>query len=219
VARRFAVRAAVLAGLGLLALPGTAGAPPADPPRPNPLVYYKDMPTWSEWWLAREKSPGDWSRTIFPGQQKARRLVDVFGWDSDDLWYARARRTQVEFPYAILLVNDASPQRHIEFDLASKNRAPNVELKLYGGKPWRAFVNGRELSHDDQIRNWSLSLYGMEDTPLHFRFDLLGDPILVVDVQEHIPGVPEQALPAPLPKAGFIPMTGETVARDTLWFR
>jgi hypothetical protein len=59
----------------------------------------------------------------------------------------------------------------------------------------------------------------MEDKLLHFRFDLIGDPILVVDVQEHIPGVPEQFLPAPLPKAGYIAMTGETVAHDTLWFR
>jgi hypothetical protein len=219
VARRFAVRVMALAGLGLLALPGSAGASPADPPRPNPLVYYKDMPTWSEWWLAREQVPDGWSRKLFPGQQKARRLVDVFGWNSDDLWYARAARAPVEFPYAILLVNDSPPHRHIEFDLTSKNRAPNIELKLYGGKPWRASVNGRELSHDDQIRNWSMSLYGMEDKLLHFRFDLIGDPILVVDVQEHIPGVPEQFLPAPLPKAGYIAMTGETVAHDTLWFR
>jgi hypothetical protein len=219
IARRFAVRIVALLGLGLIALPGAAGAPPADPPRPNPLVYYKDMPTWSEWWLARQNPLDGWSRGLFPDQQKPRRLVDVFGWDSDDLWYARAGRTRLAFPYAILLVNDPSPRRHIEFDLTSKNRAPNIELRLNGGKPWRASVNDRVLSHDDQIRNWSLSLYGMEDKPLHFRFDLIGDPILVVNVEERIPGVPETALPFPLQQAGFIPMTGETIARDTLWFR
>jgi hypothetical protein len=217
--RRFAVRAFALAGLGLFALPGAASTPPPDPPRPNPLVYYKDMPTWSEWWLARQPVLDGWSRGLFRGQQKPRRLVDVLGWDSDDVWYARASRTALEFPYALQLVNDSAPQRHIEFDLTSKNRAPNIELHLFGGKPSRALVNGRELSHDDQIRNWSMSLYGMEDQTLHFRFDLVGDPLLAIRVDERIPGVPVQALDRPLPQDTFIPMTGQTVATDTLWFR
>jgi hypothetical protein len=30
--------------------------------------------------------------------------------------------------------------------------------------------------------------------------------------------VPEQALPAPPPPRGFIPMTGETISHDVLWF-
>jgi hypothetical protein len=217
--RRFAVRAVALAGLGLFALPGAASTPPPDPPRPNPLVYYKDMPTWSEWWLARQPVLDGWSRGLFRAQQKPRRLVDVFGWDSDDVWYTRAERTALQFPYALQLVNDSPPNRHIEFDLTSKNRAPNIELRLGGGKPWRAWVNGRELSHDDQIRNWSMSLYGMEDQTLHFRLDLIGDPLLAIRVEERIPGVPAQALEKPLPRDAFIPMTGQTVATDTLWFR
>jgi hypothetical protein len=151
---------------------------------------------------------------------KPRRLVDVLGWDSPDLWYARAARSEaVAFPHAVLLTNSSPPKRYIEFDLTSRNRAPNIELRLFGGKPWRAYVNGRLLSNDDQIRNWSLSLYGMEDQELHFRFDLIADPILVVGVEEHMPGVPVQTLPKPLPGRAFIPMTGETISADTLWFR
>jgi hypothetical protein len=219
-ARRYAVRACALAGLGLLAMPGAASAPEADPPRANPLVYYKHMPTWSEWWFSDEPTQDDWSRALFPGQTKPQRLVDVLGWDSDDLWYARAPRlAQLAFPQAVLLVNDAAPKRAIEFDLRSDNRAPNIELRLQGGKPWRASVNGRTLSHDWQIRNWSLSLYGLENRKLHFRFELIGDPILVVSVEEHMPGVPEQLLPKPLPQHAYIPMSGQTISFDTLWFR
>ncbi|GAB3443469.1 M28 family peptidase [Massilia solisilvae] len=217
-ARRLPARAIVLAGAAALALPGSASTPPPDPLRPNPLVYYKDMPTWSEWWLSPEPELDDWSRRMFAGQPKRRRLIDVFGWDSDDLWYARAARTGVEFPYALLLKNEASP-RHIAFDLTSKNSAPNIEMRLQGGKPWRALVNGRELSNDDQIRGWSLSMYGMGGQTLHFAFDLVGDPLLRVHVEERIPGVPEQALPAARPKKAYIPMTGQTVTSDILWFR
>lgn len=217
--RRFAVRAFALAGLAVFALPGAASVPQATPPRPNPLVYYKDMPTWSEWWLAREPVLDGWSRGLFPGQQTPRTLVDVLGWNSGKVWYTRAKRTGLEFPYALQLVNDSTPQRHIEFDLTSKNRAPNIELRLYGGKPWRASVNGRELTNDDQVRNWSMSLYGMEDQALHFRLDMIGDPLLAIKVEERIPGVPEQALQKPLPRDAFIPMTGQTVSTDTMWFR
>jgi hypothetical protein len=219
-AKRFAVRSLVLAGLGLLALPGTAGAPAQAPLKPNPLVYYKDMPTWSEWWLARDAVLDDWPRALFAAQPRPRRLVDVFGWDSDDLWYARATRSeQVSFPYAIQLANDAPPNRRIEFDLTSKNRAPNIELSLWGGKPWRASVNGREITNDGQVRNWSLSIYGMEDNRLHFDMDLVGDPYLIVHVEERMPGVPGQALPSRIPGGVFMPGTGQTVAADNLYFR
>jgi hypothetical protein len=116
-------------------------------------------------------------------------------------------------------VNDPSPGRRIEFDLTSKNRAPHIELSLQGGKPWRASVNGIEITNDDQIRNWSLSVYGMEDKELHFVLDLVGDPYLGVRVEEHMPGVPQRALERALPVGAFIPGTGQTVTADTLWFR
>ncbi|MGZ5201539.1 MAG: M28 family peptidase [Telluria sp.] len=216
-ARRFAVRGALLAGAALLALPVTASAPQHEPPAPNPLVYYKDMPTWSEWWLAGARPPDAWTHAQFPGQPKARRLVELFGWDSDNLWYTRAPRTALQFPYAILLVNDDEPTRHVAFDLTSKNAAPRIELRLDGGKPWHAVLNGRVLSHDDQIRNWSMSLYGMRDQMLHFEFDLFAG-ILQVGVDEHIPGLPAQALPSHPPPGPLIPLTGETISHDVLWF-
>jgi hypothetical protein len=216
-ARRFTVRLAVLGGAALLAVPGSASAPTPEPPAPIPLVYYKDMVTWSEWWLARPQPLDDWTRTIFPEQEKPRRLVDIFGWDSDDLWYARASRIDMAFPYAILLQNDEAPKRHVAFDLTSKNAAPHVELRLAGGKPIHATLNGRVLSDDPQTRGWSMSIYGMRDQLMHFDFALLAE-ILQVHVEEHLPGVPEQALPAPPPPRGFIPMTGETISHDVLWF-
>lgn len=216
-ARRFAVRLAVLGGAALLAVPGSASAPEPAPAEPVPLVYYKDMVTWSEWWLARSPRLDPWSRKFFPDLQKPRRMIDLFGWDSDDLWYSRAKRTSLAFPYAILLQNDDGPKRHVAFDLTSKNAAPHIELYLDGGKPVHAELNGRVLSDDPQIRGWSMSIYGMRDQLMHFDFQLLAG-ILQVDVKEHMPGLPQQALPEPLPKRGFIPMSGETVSHDVLWF-
>jgi hypothetical protein len=219
VGRRLAARVFAVSGLALLALPGSAGGPVDALPRPVPLVYYKDMPTWSEWWLARDPVLDDWSAGLFAGQPKPRRLVDVFGWDSDDVWYRRAPKSaDVHFPYAIQLVNDPSPGRRIEFDLTSKNRAPRIELSLHGGKPWHVSVNGIDITNDDQIRNWSLSVYGMEDKELHFVLDLVGDPYLGVRVEEYMPGVPQRALERALPARAFIPGTGQTITADTLWF-
>jgi hypothetical protein len=216
-ARRFTVRLAVLGGAALLAVPGSASAPTLGPPPPIPLLYYKDMVTWSEWWLARPQPLDGWTRALFPGQEKPRRLVDIFGWESDNLWYVRAKRIGMEFPYAILLRNDDEPKRRAVFDLTSKNAAPHIELRLDGGKPIHAELNGRVLSDDPQTRGWSMSIYGMRDQLMHFDFRLLAG-ILQVHVEEHVPGVPEQALPAPLPPRGFIPMSGETVSHDVLWF-
>ena len=215
--RRYTVRFAVLGAAALLAVPGSASAPTPEPPPPVPLVYYKDMVTWSEWWLARQPVLDGWTRALFPDLKKPRRLVDIFGWDSDDVWYARAKRTGLEFPYAILLLNDDDPKRRVAFDLTSKNAAPHIELRLDGGKPVRATMNGKLLSEDPQTRNWSMSIYGMRGQKLHFEFELLAG-ILQVHVEEHMPGVPEQALPAPLPARAFIPMTGETISHDVLWF-
>jgi hypothetical protein len=215
--RRYTVRFAVLGAAALLAVPGSASAPERAPTPPLPLVYYKDMVTWSEWWLARQPALDDWSRALFPGLQKPRRLVELFGWDSDDIWYVRAKRTGLQFPYAILLRNDDEPKRRVAFDLSSKNAAPHIELRLDGGKPVRATMNGRLLSQDAQTRNWSMSIYGMRDQKMHFDLVLLAG-ILQIHVDEHMPGVPEHALPAPMPAHAFIPMTGETISHDALWF-
>lgn len=225
-ARRFTVRALVLAALVCLAT-GSAASQAQDrvpPPgvarpgvaRPNPLIYYKDMPTWSAWWLARPATLDGAARQLFPDLAAPRRLVDVFGWDSDDLWYARAPRTDLAFPDTVLLKNDEAP-RHVEFVLASKNRAPAIQVSLKGGKPVRASVNGRVVT-DRPCFSWSMSLYGMEDQPLRFSIDLEGDPSVEFHVEERIPGLPPGALPPGLAGA-FLPMTGTTIAADDLLFR
>lgn len=217
-ARRFAVRTVVVAGAALLAVPGSgAGMPDAAPPEPNPLVYYKDMPTWSEWWLSRQSQPDAWTGKLFPDQARPVKLVDVLGWQSQEVWYAKAPRNDIQFPFSRLLVSDDAPTRRIVFDLASKNRAPYIELKVIGGKPWRATMNERLLSYDPQIRNWTMSIYGMRDERLHFDMEMFGG-IVGVSVREHIPGLPEQSLPVPEPEGKYIPMSGETIAADMLWF-
>lgn len=217
-ARRFAVRATVIAGAALLAVPGSASAPDGvPPPGPNPLVYYKDMPTWSEWWLSRQPQRDDWTRRLFPDQLKPVKLVDVLGWNSHEVWYARAPRNAIQFPHAIMLVSDDEPARRVVFDLTSRNRAPHVELRVRGGKPWRATLNERVLSYDPQIRNWSMSIYGMRDQRMHFDLQVFGG-ILEVSVEEHIPGLPASSLPVPEPAGAYIPMSAETISADILWF-
>ncbi|GAB3468393.1 hypothetical protein GCM10027321_36740 [Massilia terrae] len=217
-ARRLAVRATVIVGAALLAIPGSASVPDKAPPGPNPLVYYKDMPTWSEWWLSRQSQPDQWTRQLFPDQVRAVKLVDVLGWNSHEVWYAKAPRNEIVFPHAIMLVNDKEPARRIVFDLTSKNSAPRIELHVGGGKPWRARMNEQLLSYDPEIRNWSMSIYGIRDQRMHFDLEMFGG-IVGVGVEEHIPGLPDRSLAVPEPAGAYIPMSGETVAADMLWFR
>jgi hypothetical protein len=220
VARRFVVRGLLVAGIAFLGVARSAIPAPGDLPAPNPLTYYKDMPSWRAWWLAPPQPLDPWTRKVFPNLEEPRRFVDVFGWDSDDVWYAAApRKDDLAFPHAIMLKNQEQP-RQVEFMVTSKNRAPNIELEIRNGKPVRASVNGRLLT-DTLSRTWSMSLYGMEDQPLHFVVDMQGHPTFTVQVRERIPGLPLRALP-PRPasaKPALLPMTGTTVAADTLLFR
>lgn len=217
-ARRLAVRTTVIAGAALLAIPGSASVPEQAPVGPNPVVYYKDMPTWSETWLSRQAQLDQWTRKLFPGQARPVKLVDMLGWHSREVWHAKAPRNEVAFPYAVFLVNDDKPSRRIVFDLASVNSAPRIELHVGGGKPWRARMNERLLSFDPQIRNWSMSIYGMRDQRMRFDLEMYGG-IVGVGVEEHIPGLPARSLPVPEPAGAYIPMSGETIATDMLWFR
>lgn len=218
IARRFAVRLLAAGGLGLLTLSSSAGQADA-PPEPNPLIYYKDMPTWRAWWLAPQDLAVAPARRLFPNLEQPRRLVDVFGWDSEDLWYAPAGRDDsLAFPRALLLRNDRDDGRVVEFQLESKNRAPEVQLWIVNAKPKRTRVNGLLLT-DTVSRSWSMSLYGLEDTPMLFTFEMAGDPTFVVRVEERIPGLPAQVQPPGARGDGYIPMTGMTVSADTLVFR
>jgi hypothetical protein len=219
-ARRYAVRALLAAGLACLVSAGAAQAHD-DAAQPNPLVYYNDMPTWRAWWLAEPPTLDPAMRQLFSNLGAQHKLVEVFGWNRPALWYAPAPRTGVAFPDAVMLKNDSLPGRkHIEFTLRSKNKAPNIELSIGGGKPLRSSINGRVLT-DEEDFSLSISLYGLEDQQFLIGLDLLGDPIAEIRVEERIPGLPAGALPPEVAAASarFLPMTAMTVAADTLLFR
>lgn len=218
-ARRYVARALLLAGLGSLALAGTAEefdeAPPA---RANRLVYYKDMPTWDAYWLKPAGPLDAWEKALFANLSRPHRFVNVFGWEKPEQWYAWAPRTGLEFPFIRILRNGKAPDRHADFTLVSKNRAPEIRLEVIGARALRTTMNGRVLT-DKEAKTLKIVVYGMEDALLHFRIDVLGDPIFGVRVEEIVPGLPEHLLPPrPVGAAPPIPLSGTSVSADTLWF-
>ncbi|TFW30300.1 M28 family peptidase [Massilia horti] len=219
IARRFAVRGLAIAGLVLLGTANPALPEPGERPIASPLVYYKDMQTWRSWWLAPPQPLDDFTRSIFPNLPAPRRHVDVFGWDSDDLWYSAAPRNDgLAFPLTVMLKNEEEP-RLAEFTVTSKNRAPHIEMWVDKAKINYASVNGRTLTNKTS-RSWSMSLYGMEDQLLRFALRVAPHATFYVHVEERIPGLPEHALPErPHTARPVVPMTGTTVAADTLLFR
>lgn len=218
-ARRFFGRVLVLAGLGSLALAGSADDFSEAPPiRANELVYYKDMPSWDAYWLHPDAPLAPWERQLFSNLKQPHIFVNAFGWESPKQWYAWAPRDGLKFPFVRILRNGKAPDRHADFTLVSENRAPEIRLRVMGARPTRVTVNGRVL-HDKEAKSLSIVLYGMEDTLLHFRIDVLSDPIFGVKIEEILPGLPEGLLP-PRPKQGtpLVPMSGKSIASDTLWF-
>jgi hypothetical protein len=117
-----------------------------------------------------------------------------------------------------ILRNGKAPDRHADFTLVSENRAPEIRLRVMGARPTRVTVNGLVL-HDKEAKCLTIVLYGMEDTLLHFRIDVLSDPIFGVKIEEILPGLPEGLLP-PRPAQGtpLVPMSAKSIASDTWWF-
>lgn len=218
-ARRYVARALLLAGLGSLALAGTAEEFEETPPvRANRLVYYKDMPTWDAYWLKPAGPLDAWERRLFANLSRPHYFVNVFGWERPEQWYAWAPRTGLEFPFIRILRNGKAPDRHADFTLVSKNRAPELRLEVIGARALRTTMNGRVLT-DKEAKTLKIVVYGMEDELLHFRIDVLGNPIFGVRVEEIVPGLPEHLLPPrPVDAAPLIPLSGTSVSADTLWF-
>jgi hypothetical protein len=222
-ARRYLARTlllAGLAGLGGLALAGSSSAPQeAAPLRANGLVYYKDMPSWDAYWLHPAGELDPWERKLFANLKEPYAFLNVFGWDGPPQWYAWAPRDGLRFPFVRVLRNGKAPERYADFTLVSENRAPQIRLKVIRAKATRVTLNGRTLL-DQEAKTLTIVLYGMDDAPLHFRIDVLGDPIYAVRIEEVLPGLPERLLPPrPLGQPRpLVPLSGQSIAADTLWF-
>ena len=220
-ARRYVVRSLTLAALACVAAASSATPFHTPLPRVNEVVYYKDMVTWRAYWMMPPLALDVWTRQVFASATGPHVFSDVFGHGSPPLWYAPAPRTTLAFPHIVVLKDEDEARRQVEFTLQSLNRAPNIDLWIARGKPVRTAVNGRQLT-GEKSRNWSLSLYGMQDQLLHFVIEMEGgSENFSVRVQEKIPGLPDAVTPhrpASLQPA-LTPLTGMTIASDTLLFR
>ena len=221
-ARRHVARALLLAGLGGLALAGSADEFKEELPiRADGLVYYKDMPSWDAYWLHPDAPLDSWERKLFSNLKQPHIFVNVFGWESPKQWYAWAPRDGLAFPFVRILRNGKAPDRHADFTLVSENRAPEIRLQVKDARPTRVTVNGRVLL-DVEAKTLGIVLYGMEDELLHFRIDVLSDPIFSVKIEEILPGLPERLMaalpPRPAGRTPLVPLSAKSVASDTLWF-
>jgi hypothetical protein len=219
-ALRPVVRVLMLGGAACLGVAHSANVPAVDLPAANDLIYLKDTPSWQAYWVMPPHPLDAWTRQIFPNTMHPYMLPYVLGVGTGPVWYAAApRNDRIAYPDLLVQKLDDTRERHVEFQLVSKNRAPKITMRIDGAEPRRASVNGSVLT-DIKTRHWSLSMYGMGDVPLNFSFDIAGVPGFRVFVQEHIPGLPVEDLPARSPdiKPVLLPMTGKTIASDILLF-
>jgi hypothetical protein len=183
-------------------------------------VYYKDTPSWQAFWLHPAGPLDAWTRQVFPNTMHPYPLPYLFGPDADPVWYAAAQKDDgIAWPGLVIDKDERSRRRrHVEFTLRSKNRAPDIVVRVQGACPWRTSVNGRVLT-EKSCFSWHLALHGMGDETLRFAFDFQGDPPFLVYVQERIPGLPARDLPPrPAGLPPLLPLSGTTVAADVLRF-
>ena len=219
-ARRWLVRPLLLGAGVSLGMAYAAVPQVPELPAPNRLVYYKDTPSWQAFWLHPPGPLDAWTRQVFPNTLHPYVMPYLFGPDADPVWYAAAPRDDdVAWPDLVIDKDErGGHRRHVEFRLRSKNRAPDIVMRVEGACPHRAAVNGRVLTDHDCF-SWKLALHGMGDEELRFALDFWGDPSFLVYVQERIPGLPERDLP-PRPSGlpPLLPLTGTTVSADVLRF-
>ncbi len=219
-ARRWLVRPLLLGAGVSLGMAYAAVPQVPELPAPNRLVYYKDTPSWQAFWLHPPGPLDAWTRQVFPNTLHPYVMPYLFGPDADPVWYAAAPRDDdIAWPDLVIDKDErGNHRRHVEFRLRSKNRAPEILMRVQGACPHRTAINGRVLTDHDCF-SWNLTLHGMGDDELRFAFDFWGDPSFLVYVQERIPGLPERDLPPhPAGLPPLLPLTGTTVAADVLRF-
>jgi hypothetical protein len=222
VGARLVVRPLLLGVWACMVLAHRASPTPPALPSPNGLVYFKDTPSWQAFWLYPPVPLDAWTRTVFPNTLHPYQLPYLLGEGSAPVWYAAAKRNDaIAYPDLLIEKDQRGPGgRHVEFLLRSKNRAPELLLRIPGADTLRTTVNGRVLT-DRRYRSWTLDVHGMEDRELRFAIDFVVDQPFMVFIQERIPGIPERDLP-PRP-AGMLPrllpQTGTTISADVLVFR
>jgi hypothetical protein len=233
---RYARAAGGLLAAGVLGCAACAGfayaAAPRVPPLPvvNPLVYFKDTPSWQAYWMHPAGPLDAWVRQLFPHAMSTYHLPYMLGQGSNPVWYAAAPRDDA-IAYPDLLIERVEevedPQwgrvRHVEIRIRSRNRAPEIGLALSGAMPIRTRLDDRVLT-PTIVRGWQLTLHGQEDRAMRLSLDLLGDGPFTLSVRERLPGLPDlpdhglPARPAGMQPA-LLPRTGTTVAFDVLRFR
>ena len=222
VGTRLVVRPLLLGVSICLVLAHRASPVPPELPVPNRLVYFKDTPSWQAFWMYPAGPLDAWTRTIFPNALYPYQLPYMLGDGSPPVWYAAARRNDaIAYPDLIVEKDQRGPAgRHVAFLLRSKNRAPELLLRIPAADTLKTTVNGRVLT-DRRYRGWTLDLHGMQDRELRFAIDFVHDQPFTVFIQERIPGLPDHELP-PRP-AGMLPrllpQTGTTISSDVLIFR
>jgi hypothetical protein len=222
VGARLVVRPLLLGVLACLALAYRDSPTPPELPQPNRLVYFKDTPSWQAFWLYPPVPLDAWTRAVFPNTMHPYLLPYLFGNKGGPVWYAAAKRNDsIAYPDLTIEKDQrGGDQRHVEIRLRSKNRAPEIVIRLVGADSLRTSVNGHMLT-DRRYREWKLDLHGMEDRELRFAFDLVGDPPFLMFIQERMPGIPERDLPARPPGMlpRLLPQTATTISADVLYFR
>ncbi|NHZ62504.1 hypothetical protein [Massilia genomosp. 1] len=155
---------------------------------PAGITYLADATTWKSYWLdgAGARAPTE------------------------------APRAGIAFPQVRMLKDEDTPaRRKVAFALTSKNAAPSIQLRVEGARVLAARFDGRTLA-TRRGGDWTLTLHGMGERRLAIDLEIEGGRPARVLIEESIPGLPADAVPARRIDAS---RNGRTLATDTLVLR
>ncbi|NHZ92088.1 M28 family peptidase [Massilia sp. CCM 8733] len=171
----------------LVPLAADSRTPAAAPPAAG-ITFLADAVTWKSYWLDGSKTR---TATEAPG-------------------------SGIAFPQVEMLKDEDSPaRRKVAFALTSKNAAPTIALRVEGARVLAARLDGRALAAR-RGGGWTLTLHGMGERRLPIELELDGERPARIMIEESIPGLPADAVPARRIDAR---RSGRTLATDTLVLR
>ena len=164
----------------------------SEQPRPNHLAYLYDGIEEQAYWYSRDLELDHWGRGFFSANAKRDQLPQIAR-SNEMLWISPAP-SKLPLP-KIQIISDRIVQqrrgkiRSIELNIASLRLAPQMQIKLEGGRLFAVQLNGHRIT-DHLESPWQMQTYGLQSEGVAMLIEMeVGSKlhIKVVDRSQHLP--------------------------------
>ncbi|NOT10570.1 MAG: M28 family peptidase [Methylococcaceae bacterium] len=165
----------------------------AEHPRPNHLFYAQNAVTNHAFWLSRDTSLDEWTRTFFPSTSAKRHVPEIFGEQSQAYWVGTAPALPLPAPTITVLSDHIqSGNREISIQITSLRHAPELQLSVEGVRVLGSKIENRIFSENPDPA-WKMKGVGFSEKPLNVALTVEANSpfkIRVIDFSYELPNTP-----------------------------